>query len=121
MHTWSGTDGPVPALLHACYFTFYNIDHNMNAPYKGRLDSIKWITHGADRWSDMNPDILPPVYKNISNDNENSTRYDPRTIAAADIAMQELQSLAKQTLDSSTKMLQKSTKYMPCLDNTFLS
>ena len=119
MHTWSGTDGPVPALLRARYFTFYNIVHNMNAPYKGRLASIKWRTRGADRWSDMNPDALPPVYENSSNGNENSTRYDPRTIAAADFAMQELQSLSERALDQTTKMLQDSSKYMSDLENTF--
>lgn len=78
----------------------------MNAPYKGRLASIKWRTRGADRWSDMNPDALPPVYENISNGNENSTRYDPKTIAAADIAMKELQSLHERDPNESSKWLQ---------------
>ena len=91
----------------------------MNAPYKGWLASIKWRTRGADRWSDMNPDALPPVYENISNGNENSTRYDPKTIAAADVAMKELQSLPEKALDKSTQTLQNRSKYMSDLENTF--
>ena len=91
----------------------------MNAPYKGRLASIKWRTCGADRWSDMNPDALPPVYENVSNGNENSTRYDPKTIAAADIAIKELQSFSERDIDKSTKMLQYQSKYMSDLENTF--
>ena len=41
IHICSGANGPVPALLRARYYTFHNIVHNMNSPYKVRLTSSK--------------------------------------------------------------------------------
>ena len=76
MQTWSGKKGPVPALVRARYYTFYNIVHNMNSPYKGRLASIKWRVHGADKWCDMEHKDLPPIYESTNERSNNLSRYE---------------------------------------------
>ena len=98
------------------------------------MESEPAVTEGIDADMDLFDEVIEKLGKflfenfgdlgsffdeNSSNGNEKSTRYDPRTIAAADFSMQELQSLAERSLDQITKMLQDRSKYMSDLENTF--
>ena len=40
MHKWSGKLGPVPAFTRSCYYTFYKVVYNMNAPNKGTVPNF---------------------------------------------------------------------------------
>ena len=104
MHRWSGKQNSVPALLRSRYYTFYNIVYNIDAPYKGRLASIKWRVCGADKWCDMNQQDLPPQYVNSEETYDNSARYDPETIRAADAAIEQLEQLYSETSNRKKKM-----------------
>ena len=103
MHIWSGANGPVPALLRARYYTFHNIVYNMNSPYKARITSSKWRSRGADKWRDIETDRLPPQYTDNST-NENSTRFNPEALQAADVAMNELRLISEKSLNNTTKL-----------------
>ena len=120
MHRWSGKQGSVPALLRSRYYTFYNIVYNMNAPYKGRLASIKWRVRGADKWCDMNQKDLPPQYVNSEQTYDNSARYNPEAIQAADAAIEQLEQLYSETSNrKKNEYLEKRDKYMSHLGNVF--
>ena len=120
MHIWSGKNGPVLALVRSRYYNFYSIVYNMNAPYKGRLASIKWCVRGADRWCDMNQQDLPPKYTSSEENYDNSTRYDPETIHAADAAIEQLEQLYSETSRrKKNEYLGKRDKYMSQLGKVF--
>lgn len=117
MYKWSGAGGAVPALLRARYYTFYNIVHNMNAPYKGRIASCKWRVRGADKWSHMDPSELPPMY--VNENNENSARFDPATVVAVDEAIEQLQRDTNNSTDRRRNMLINREKYIHDLETSF--
>ena len=67
----------------------------------------------------MNPEEMPPVYKDCSNNRDDSTRYDPRAKSAADFAINELQVLADKSLNETTQMLKNRQTYMTQLEEIF--
>ena len=118
MDAWSGASGIVPGLLRARYYTFHNIVHNMNAPYRSRLTSIKWRSRAADKWCDLASDKVPRPYKDELN-NCDSAGYDPDALEASDVAMNELRMLTEKSHDRTSDMLKHHKKYLGDLGKNF--
>ena len=91
MERWSlppSDPNAASAIERARYYTFYNIVHNLNAPWKSRLKSTKWRFSSADEWSKMDPTKVPALGQRDARPGDR--RFDPAVLAAADLAIEQL-------------------------------
>ena len=117
MTQWSSPDAS--AINRARYYTFYNIVHNLNAPYLSRLISAKWRFRAVDKWIDLPPSEVPGAYVGGAG-SEGRGRFDSAAVAAADAAMAQLQQDAD-TAEGVTSPLQIRQQYIDAMESSFRS